>query len=175
MTGLCAVILSFSLYVLAHWAICRFLQLRPLSTVLNVTWLCFLPVYAAMFFVLHRNVSLLAVDVATADGAVNFLNGLVVNVFLLLGYTVFFFLVERGLSLRVIIEIARSKHERMTIEEIKGVYTYDYILEKRLGQIFKMGYAVQDGNQIRSTCKAARLVAANKLVRTIFRIKQVTS
>jgi hypothetical protein len=173
MTGILAVLLSFSLFVLTHWAICRYLRWRPLSPVLNVTWLCFLPIYAIVFFLLSQKVPALAIDVRTVDGVATFLNGLLLNVFFLLGYTVFFFLIERGLSLRVVIEIHRSPQGRMTIEEIKRVYTYDYILEKRLGQMLKMGYAIRKGDYICSTERAARLIAANRLVRKVFRIEQV--
>ena len=173
MAGICAVFISFSLFVLTHWAICRYLQWRPLSPVLNKTWLCFIPVYALLFYLLKSNVPLLAVDFTTLEGVVNFLNGLLLNVFFLVGYTVFFFLIERGLSLRVMIEIGRSTRGKMTIEEIKKVYTYDYILEKRLGQMFKMGYAVKQGDFIHATEKTTRLVAANRLVRKIFQIEQV--
>jgi hypothetical protein len=173
MTGICAVLLSFSLFVLTHWAICRYLRWRPLSQVLNMTWLCFLPIYALIFFLLSRKVPALAIDIKSVDGVAVFLNGLILDVFFLVGYTVFFFLIERGLSLRVLIEIHRSPQRRMTSEEIKRVYTYDYILEKRLGQMLKMGYAVRNGDYICSTERAARLIATNRLVRRIFRIKQV--
>ena len=173
MTGICAVLLSFSLFVLTHWFICRYLRWRPLSPVLNLTWLCFVPIYALLFFVLSRTAPILAVDIKTVDGVAVFVNGLILNVFFLVGYTVFFFLIERGLSLRVMIEIHRSPQGRMTIEEIKRVYSYDYILEKRLGQMLKMGYAVRRDEYICSTERAARLIATNRLVRRIFRIKQV--
>jgi hypothetical protein len=173
MTGICAVVLSFSLFVLTHWAICRYLRWRPLSQVLNTTWLCFLPIYALIFFLLSQKVPALAIDLKTVDGGAVFLNGLILNVFFLVGYTVFFFLIERGLSLRVLIEIHRSPQGRMAIEEIKQVYTYDYILQKRLGQMLKMGYAVRKGDYICSTEKTAHLIATNRLVRRVFRIKQV--
>jgi hypothetical protein len=173
MTGILAVLLSFSLFVLTHWTICRYLRWRPLSLVLNVTWLCFLPVYALIFFLLSHKVPTLAVDLKSVEGVAVFLNGLILNVFFLVGYTVFFFLIERGLSLRVMIEIHRSPQGKMTIEEIKRVYTYDYILEKRLDQMLKMGYAVRKDEYICSTERAARLIAANRLVRKVFRIEQV--
>jgi hypothetical protein len=173
MTGFAAVLVSFSLYVLTHWAICRYLRWRPLSKVLNLSWLCFIPVYVVMFFVLSQSVPALAVDLRTIDGIANLLNGMLFNVFFLLNYTVFFFLIERGLSLRVMIHIDRAKEGRLTLEDIKRVYTYDYILKKRLGQMFAMGYAVQEGKYICSTKKAATLIRANRLVRKIFLIEQV--
>lgn len=161
------------MYVLTHWGICRYLRWRPLSPVLNLTWLCFVPVYVLIFFSLSHKVSIMAVDIKTLDGIAIFFNGLLLNVFFLVGYTVFFFLIERGLSLRVMIEIYRSPMGKMTIDEIRRVYTYDYILEKRLGQMLKMGYAVRKNGYLCSTERAARLIAINRLVRKIFRIKQV--
>jgi hypothetical protein len=173
MTGIVAVLSSFSLYVLTHWAICRWGNWRPHSRSINVLWLCFLPVYGLMFYLLGTHGSALRIDVTTPLGLIDFLNGLLLNVLLLLGYTYFFFLVERGLSLRVMIEIGRSPQGRMTIPDIQRVYPYDYILDKRLGQMVKMGYAKIDGEVISGTEKSAKLAAANKLVRRILRVEQV--
>lgn len=172
MTGIVAVLSSFTLYVLTHWAICRWGNWRPHSRAINMLWLCFLPVYGLTFFWLAKHCPSLAVDVTTPLGAVDVLNGLLLNVLLLLGYTYFFFLVERGLSLRVMIEIHRSPHGRMTIRDIQRVYPYDYIIDKRLGQMAKMGYAKLDGEVISATARSTKLAAANKLVRKILRLEQ---
>jgi len=173
MTGLLAVLISFSLYVLTHWAICRWLQWRPHSMVINILWFAFLPVYLLIFFALKNYCPVLAVNLSRVDGVANLLNGLFVNVMLLVCYTDFFFVVERGLSMRVMIEMSRSPGQRMTQKEIEQVYTYDYILEKRLGQILKMGCGVKEGDTICLTPKGARVVAMTRLIRKIFNIEQV--
>lgn len=175
MTGILASILSFSLFILTHWMICRYLQWRPLSPVLNKTWLCFLPLYLIIFFIFSKKINLLNTNIMTVEGVACLFNGLILNVLFLMGYTVFFFLIERGLSLRVMIEIGRSPRGALSIEEIKKIYTYDYILEKRLGQMFKMNYALIKEDNIFSTKRAERLVQVNKIVRKIFNIKQVTT
>jgi len=173
MTGIVAVLSSFTLYVLTHWAICRWGHWRPHSRAINLLWLYFLPVYGLAFYLWSQCCSTLAVNLHTPSGIVNLLNGLVLNFLLLIGYTYFFFLVERGLSLRVMIEIGRSPRGKLTIPEIQQIYTYDYILEKRLGQMFKMGYAVEENGVIRNTEKGRKLVAANRLVRRILRLEQM--
>jgi|GEM_PF-3170951 len=173
MTGIMAVLTSFTLYVLSHWAICRWGNWRPHSRAINVLWLCFVPVYGLMFYLWNRSVSSLSVDLHSPDGIVNVLNGLLLDVLLLMGYTYFFFLIERGLSLRVMIEIGRSPQAKLTIPEIQQVYPYDYILEKRLGQMFKMGYAVEENGVIRNTEKGHKLAAANRCVRKILRLEQM--
>jgi hypothetical protein len=173
MTGLLAVLISFSLYVLTHWAICRWLRWRPHSKVINILWFGFLPVYLLIFFALKDHCPALAVNLSHVDGVINLLNGLFINGMLLIGYTDFFFGIERGLSLRVMIEIFRSPRQRMTMAEIQNVYTYDYILEKRLGQIVKMDCGVKEGDAIRLTPKGSRVVAMTRLIRKIFNIEQV--
>ena len=157
-------LITFTAYVLTHWTICRSTQWRPHARVINVLWLCFQPVYVSLFFVLGG-------ELRTPLGVVDGLNGLLLDGLLLLGYTYFFFLVERGLSLRVMIEISRAPQSKMTIQDIMRVYPYDYIIDKRIGQMVKMGYAKVEGDRIAGTSKSARLAAANKLVRKILRLE----
>jgi len=173
MTGIAAVLISFTLYVLTHWAVCRWAHWRPHSRVINVLWLCFLPVYFLLFWVFARYCPPLAISITSLLGLVDLLNGLCLNVLLLLGYTYFFFLVERGFSLRLMIEIHRSAHGKLTIPELQEIYPYDYVLDKRLGQMEKMGYATIEGGVLCGTSKGTRLAAANKLVRKILRLEQV--
>lgn len=173
MLGVLAVLVAFSLFVLTHWATCMLFQWRPLSKFLNLLWFCFIPVYAGVFFLLNQVFPQFSADVGTFDGIVQFANGMLINVLLLIGYTPTFFVVERGISLRVMIEISRAPGGKMTIEDIKRAYTYEYILEKRLGQMFKMEYAVRDGEILRNTWRAERLVRAVRFVRWVFNVEQV--
>ena len=173
MTGITTVLITFTLYVLTHWAICRWGNWRPHARAINVLWLCFLPIYGLLFRLLSTHCARLAVDFTQLAGVVNLLNGLLLNGLLLVGYTYFFFLIERGFSLRIMIELGRSPRGKMTIPDIQQVYSYDYILDKRLGQMFKMGYAAQDGPHIRNTDKGRKLAAANRLVRKILRVEQM--
>jgi hypothetical protein len=75
--------------------------------------------------------------------------------------------------MRLMIEISRASEGRMTMDDIKKVYTYDYILEKRLAQMFKMGCAVKEREFISNTGKGSRVAAYNKRIRTILCMEQV--
>ncbi len=173
MTGIVAVLITFTAYVLTHWVICRTTKWRPYARVINLLWLCFLPVYGLMFYLLASRCPALAVDLRIPIGLTDFGNGLFLNFLLLMGYTYFFFLMERGLSLRLMIEINRSPQGKLTIPELQQVYTYDFILDKRLGQMERMGYATIEDNVISGTPKSARLATSNKIVRKILRVEQV--
>lgn len=173
MAGIASVLISFTLYVLTHWAICRWAHWRPHSRAINLLWLCFLPIYFLLFYVFARYYPPLAVSIISPLGLVDFLNGLCLNILLLLGYTYFFFLVERGFSLRLMIEIHRSAQGKLTIPELQEIYPYDYVLDKRLGQMEKMGYATIEEGVLCGTSKGTKLAAANKLVRKVLRLEQV--
>lgn len=170
MAGILAAFVSFAVYVLTHAAACRARTWSRPARLLNLLWLAFLPVYVAAFLALSHNFPRLAVDRDTVNGVINLLNGLLIEALLLIGYTAFFFLVERGLSLRITIEINRAPQGRMKLAEIMRVYTYDYILEKRLGQMLTMGYWRKDGDYFVSTDKGRRFAAANKRVWKLLRI-----
>lgn len=173
MTGIAAVLITFTAYVLTHWVICRTTKWRPYARVINLLWLCFLPVYLVVFYLLASRCPALAVDLGTPLGLIDFANGLLLNFLLLMGYTYFFFLMERGLSLRLMIEISRSPQGKLTIPDLQQIYTYDFILDKRLGQMERMGYATIENDVISGTRKSARLAASNKIVRRILRVEQV--
>jgi hypothetical protein len=170
MTGMVAAFSSFALYVLTHWATCRARSWPHPSRLLNLLWLAFLPFYVMSFLVLSHKYPQFAVDLRTANGVINLLNGLLIQVLLLIGYTAFFFLIERGLSLRVTIEVSRAPDGRMKLAEIMRVYSYDYILEKRLGQMLTMGFWRKDGEVFVSTPKGRCFAAVNKLVWKLLRI-----
>ena len=174
MTGIAAVLITFSLYVLTHWVVCRTTRRWSHSWVINLIWLGFLPMYLLLLWALSHSCTALAVDFTTPNGVADLLNGLLWDVLLLLGYTYFFWLIERGLSLRVMIEIGRSPRRQLTIPEIQQIYTYDYIIKKRLNLMYKMGYAIEQDGRIRNTEKGRKLANANRLVRKIIRLKQVT-
>ncbi len=163
MAGILAAFTSFGVFVVVHWAVLHWLRWRPLSRVLNGLWLANLGLYAVLVW-------RWAPDVRTLAGIVNLLNGLLLQVFLLIGYAAFFFLVERGLSLRVLIEISRATGGRMTLDEIKRAYPYDYILEKRIGQMVRMGYWVEQDGRFQSTEKGRRFAALHRRVWKILRI-----
>ena len=170
MTGMLTAFGSFAIYVLTHWAACWTRSWPQPSRLLYLLWLAFLPAYLAGFLALSHNYPWFAVDLRTANGVINLLNGLLIEVLLLIGYAAFFFLLERGLSLRVTIEISRAHQGGMKLAEIMRVYSYDYILGKRVGQMLAMGYWRKDGEDFVSTVKGRRFADANRFVWKLLRI-----
>ena len=77
MMGISAVLSTFTLYVLTHCAVCRWGDWRPHGRAINILWLCFLPVFGVLFFVFGGTLN-------APLGVVDLLNGLLLDVLLLL-------------------------------------------------------------------------------------------
>jgi Zn-dependent protease with chaperone function len=82
----------------------------------------------------------------TAGWAVDLLNGLLVFAFLFVGYCMFYFLIDRGFSGRIMIEVEASPHRRLPPAEIAARYSLEMVLRRRLGEMLEIGrITVRDG------------------------------
>ena len=79
-------------------------------------------------------------SVYTAAGwAVDLLNGVLVYAFLCMGYTMFYFLIDRGFSGRIMIEIEGSPYRRLYPKEIAARYSLEMVLQRRLNEMLEIG------------------------------------
>ncbi|MEE8574474.1 MAG: hypothetical protein V3T30_03585, partial [Thermodesulfobacteriota bacterium] len=84
---------------------------------------------------------------------INFVSGFMLYVFLWLGYCQFYFIVDRSISVRIMIELENSKEKALTYDEIKSCYTFDHILTRRLGHMVEGGYLKKEGDKYVNTKK----------------------
>jgi hypothetical protein len=84
-----------------------------------------------------------------AGWAVDLLNGLLVFAFLFVGYCMFYFLVDRGFSGRMMIEIEAAPERRLRAEDIAARYSLEMVLLRRLGEMLEIGRVVErDGRYV---------------------------
>jgi hypothetical protein len=90
------------------------------------------------------------------------------------GYLQFYFLAERGFSLRILIDVTRSGPEGLNTEEVLGAYSggrgLDWMLRKRLDHLEKAGFiTAQDGRYV-NTPFGARVALLSGRLRRLFNI-----
>jgi hypothetical protein len=88
------------------------------------------------------------------------LNSLLVYTFLFMAYSMFYFLVDRGFSGRIMIEIEQSPSHCLARDEIPKLYSLEMVLERRLGEMLSIGRIVRNGERYCNTAagnRAARL------------------
>jgi len=89
----------------------------------------------------------------TAGWAVDLLNSLLVYTFLFVGYSMFYFLVDRGFSGRIMIEIENSPLRRLRSTEIAARYSLEMVLRRRLSEMLEIGRITETGGCYRNTEK----------------------
>ncbi len=90
----------------------------------------------------------------TAAGwAIDLLNSLLVYVFLFVGYCMFYFLVDRGFSGRIMIEIQTAPGRRLRQQDIACRYPLDMVLRRRLTEMMEISGVAQKGGRYLNTAK----------------------
>jgi hypothetical protein len=94
--------------------------------------------------------------------SVAFVNGAVIYIFLFLSYGQFYFLIDRGVSARILVEIIESSSGALSREAIAAQYSPDAMQKRRLDDMLYGGYvSVNDG--------IYRCTAKGKILGMIFR------
>jgi hypothetical protein len=144
----------FLLFLVLHVLVFRFIKLKERFRTLTVIFYALLPVYVAVYFLLPGPRWF-----ATLHEFLDFLAGLFLYIFLFLGYCQFYFIVDRSISVRVMMEINNTGGEGRAFEELKRLYSFDYILSRRLDHMVYGGYLDKEGERYVNT-KKGRIVAS---------------
>lgn len=88
---------------------------------------------------------------------VAFINGAVIYIFLFLSYGQFYFLIDRGVSARILVEIIESSNGALSREAIAAKYSPDVMQKRRLDDMLYGGYVFADGGMYRCTSKGKML------------------
>ena len=141
-TGIFIALSSAAIFLLLHIAIFHYLRPKRHFRSIVLTYLGVIPVYAVLFFVFSDSFA-----------AHYFLNGLVLFLFLFLGYCQFYFIVDRSVSVRIMIEIERSQGKSLTEEQIMGVYSLEGMMARRLQHMEDGGYVIRQSESYINTTK----------------------
>ncbi|MBI5562813.1 MAG: hypothetical protein HY894_08210 [Deltaproteobacteria bacterium] len=154
----------FILFLTLHVVVFRTIELKERFRAMTVIFFSIIPVYVAVYFLVPASYLLVvpmeplpqiisAETVRLLNAALNFLSGLMLYVFLFLGYCQFYFIVDRSISVRVMIEMERAADKRLSFDEIMRVYSFHGILQRRLEHMVEGEYLVQDGEYYVNTAK----------------------
>lgn len=157
-------IFCFILFLILHVIIFRKFNLEERFQTLVKIFFSLIPVYILLYILIPYDlVSLVPSEpikphlplwlIETLSGVFNFLGGLMLYVFLFLGYCQFYFIVDRSISVRVMIELENSPEKKLSCEEIKRVYGFDEILSKRLKHMLDSKYIVENSGYYMNTKK----------------------
>ncbi|MBU4343406.1 MAG: hypothetical protein KKG21_05300 [Candidatus Omnitrophica bacterium] len=120
-----------------------------------------LPLYMLLYISIPGDaLLLLPADPAITPGVViglskifNFSLGIFIYLLLFFGYCQFYFIIDRSISVRIMIRLEKSKDKRLTLEQIKKAYKPDYIFLRRLRHMRDNKYIIEESGFYRNLHK----------------------
>jgi hypothetical protein len=94
-----------------------------------------------------------------AGRVVDLSNMLLVSGFLFTGYCMFYALVDRGFSGRIMIEVSTAPGGRLRATDIASRYSLEQVLMRRLTETMEIGRIELSGGRYRVTAKGRRMAA----------------
>ncbi|MEK7642974.1 MAG: hypothetical protein AAB372_00795 [Patescibacteria group bacterium] len=82
-----------------------------------------------------------------------YLNGVAHYIFLFFSYAQFYFLVDRGVSARILVDVLESGSDILSRDEIRHRYVPDVLQDRRLTDMVYGGYLVHESEGYRMTAK----------------------
>ncbi len=146
--GIVIAFFCFILFLLIHAVIFHNWKVKKRFQAIIIIFYSLFLVYTLIYFLTPSFLTY-------ADSSViaGFVNGVVIYVFLFFGYCQFYFIIDRSISVRVMIELENSPEKQLTAEEIKKVYSLDSLLTRRLGQMVGTNYIVESSGFYKNTRK----------------------
>ncbi|MEK7773829.1 MAG: hypothetical protein AAB307_05730 [Deltaproteobacteria bacterium] len=150
--------LCFALFLCVHVIVFRTIELKERFRAIKTIFFSLIPVYAALYFITPSGYVVVETGgpaaffsaapfgtIVAVTVYIHFLSGFMLYLFLFLGYCQFYFIVDRSISVRVMIEIEKSPDGRLSAEEIQKVYPFKGILDRRLEHMVCGNY-IEDRN-----------------------------
>jgi len=107
---------------------------------------------------------------AGAGWLIDVANGLLVHGLLFVGYSMFYFLVDRGFSARILIEIERAPGQALTPDEVAAIYSLDRVVARRLDEMVDIGSVIKEGDRYRMTARGRRQAQRFAFLKSFFRL-----
>ena len=145
MRGLMAAVLAFTVFFAAHAVLYRLVAIRRKLWVMLWLWAAGGVLYLAFFQLLPADVTYLPAILAAPGGALTLLNGAFVYWCLFAAYYQFFNMADNSVGVRCLIELARAGEAGLTLEELKGPYSFETMVGRRLDRLVEAGYVERDG------------------------------
>lgn len=178
--GILLGLFCFILFLILHIVIFRYFNIRHRFVVLRTIFLSLIPIYALLFFALpprFLSIMTLRPEIETPlnvflSVAFNFCLGSGLYIFLWFGYCQFYFIVDRSISVRFMIEVENSSNKALSFEGLKKKYDPNYVYLHRLEQMVEAGYLTFKDGKYFNTKKGRVLAIVFSFLKKFLRLGQ---
>lgn len=151
----------FIVFLIIHVIVFHTRRIQFRFVALMKIFLNLLPLYILLYVLIPQEAMIIMpADPRVAPGVViglskvfNFMLGVLIYLLLFFGYCQFYFIIDRSISVRVMIEIEKSKDKKLNLEEIKELYDPNYIFTRRFEHMIDSKYIVEDSGYYKNLRK----------------------
>ncbi|OGZ07008.1 MAG: hypothetical protein A2942_00315 [Candidatus Lloydbacteria bacterium RIFCSPLOWO2_01_FULL_50_20] len=146
--------IAFALFLVVHWVVFHFWRITNRFRVVNRIFLVFLFGYMAAALLIPDGSWYGGVVTETDVGRLlTYVNGLAIYIFLFFSYAQFYFLIDRGISARILTEIEETPAKELSFAELTSRYVPNQLLTRRLEDMRYGGYLIEENGRWRMTSK----------------------
>lgn len=147
-------IACFFIFLLINILIFHFNRIKRRSKTLLIIFF-FVSVLYCIFYILL----VLPVCYTILTSFIFFINGFVLYAFLFICYLEFYFTADRSITVRIMIELEKSKDMKMTYEEIKKIYDIETDIFKRRFIELEFGNYIKKRNKFYENTLKGHIIA----------------
>ena len=151
--GIVLAFCCFILFLIIHFGIFHTCKVKNRFRTLTIIFYSLFPVYLLLYLLIPEDVFLPVNQLSTLDTVVALINGMLIYMFLWFGYCQFYFVVDRAISVRIMIEVENAPGKKLTADQIRQVYDLDDMLSRRLQQVLEQKYVTVNSGSYSNTQK----------------------
>lgn len=158
MRGLIAALVCFLFFMVSHGFIFHRWEIHHRARTLVIIGLGSVPFHVLVYWLLPEDSVYLPPAWSAPSDIVNFLNGVIIYLFIFLGYCQFFYMAESSVGVRTLIELERAPEQGLDVSDLTKLYSYDWMLDRRLVRLVTGGFMSFESGRYRNIRKG-RLIA----------------
>ncbi len=139
------------------------------AVLLFIIWVVELPIFGLIFRSFRKG-GIPALDFVSSPAFFNYINGIVFFAILFFLYLAVYYVVDRSVSSRLMIEIERSPGKRLTFEKIREVYDPDKKYANELKGMIQGGFVRKQDDYYENTVKGAIFASCAKYYKRVFKL-----
>lgn len=151
--GIVLAFCCFIVFLLLHFGIFHTRSIKKRFRMLVIIFYSLFPLYLMLYLVIPEDAFLPVNELSEFSKMVALFNGMLIYMFLWFGYCQFYFVVDRSISVRVMIELENAPEKQLTPEQIREVYDLDDMLSRRLQHMVGQKYITLGSGYYKNTKK----------------------
>jgi hypothetical protein len=129
------------------------------------------PLYLLLYFMTADDLGVLPPAFVGTDWRLGLANGLAIQMLLFLTAGLFYSHADRSITVRLLIELARAPHQRLTLEEMQATCGVEVLMQERLDIMLANGFLFARGDRFVLTPKGWIGGSVGRVARKILCLK----